>query len=141
MTGIDKSALISAWKGAMQAGTFLTPKHDPANVTVTYAGFRSVLAPDAALSLEGFFASGDYGITAYRNANPIHGGMQYVVKPRGSGIVLGSGVPAGGTVTSGTMDVFVVVSGQQVGWHIYVDHSTGIQHQENQGGLLRVGTY
>ncbi len=141
MNGFDRATLTSEWVQAMAAGTFLTPKHDPSCVSATtYSSFRSVLSFEAASRLEDFLRSGHYSISQYQNQNPLHGGYQYVLRPSDKNFVVGSGVPPMASVPHGTCDAFVVVSGQQMGWHIYADQLSTIQQRVAAGSRKLVTT-
>jgi hypothetical protein len=126
---MDRNQLTQQWGAAIDSGSFLTPKHDPNQLTFAWKSYRTVLSNEASASLDGFIKSGSYDVDQYSDKNYPKGSGIYVVTP-GSGspfTVAGSGVPSGSITPSGSMDRLVVVYDPNTGWHVYAEDSNRIQ--------------
>ena len=120
---------------ALNQGTLLSPKHDPASVGTPFPGYRTVSTMDAP-ALLGFFQSGDYQAFGYTNTNPRHTPYYVEIIPTNPSVVPGSGVPPMSGTPATRCDRFVAVSGVQQGWHLFAEDSQNIQAKESQGALL-----
>lgn len=120
---------------ALNQGTLLTPKHDPASVGTPFPGYRTVSTMDTH-ALLGFFQGGDYGVFGYTNSNPQHTLYYIEIIPNDPAVVPGSGVPPMSGTPTTSCDRFVAVSGVKQGWHLFAEDSQNIQTKESQGGLL-----
>lgn len=134
---MSRQELMSRWGEAAQSGSLLTPKHDPANVGVQMATYRSVLTPQMSASLEQFISSGDYTIRHYEDRLYPNGAGYYEVVPSAqSGFsVVGSGIPSGSITPSGSLDSLIFVSGSAQGWHVYAESQTNISGSVGSGRL------
>ena len=134
------SDLITIWTGAMDSGSFLIAKHDPASLTASYKDYRSVLTPQMSSSLKTFVMSGQYELVEYENNNPRHTKPYFSIRPLTSSFsVIGSGVPPRSNVPSNSLDRLVIVSGSTIGWHCFAEDSNDIATKESVGALTRVG--
>jgi len=137
---MKKDEIVGQWSDALDSGSFLTRKHDPTNLSIEWGGFRTVLSPEAAASLNTYIKSGDYGIRAFDQPQPKYSGGSgfFEIVPSGSYpfSVPGSGVQSGSTVPSTSCDRLVVVWGQKQGWHIYAEHSAQISAKIASGELI-----
>ncbi|MCZ2268640.1 MAG: hypothetical protein LC124_07265 [Ignavibacteriales bacterium] len=129
---MDKDEIINQWTGSIENGTFLTPKHDPNNLSTAYASFRTVLTPQMSSSLENFIHSRNFSINVYLD-NRFNNFYYEILSSDPSYSRLANGVPSGSIQTGSLCDRLVVVSGSQQGWHIMGEDSATI-NQEIQNG-------
>ena len=126
---------------AANAGTLLTPKHDPANLSTTYRGYRTVLASDLAGKLQSFVSGRDYTLREYENTrlpnSPYY--LEIEPSPTSQYPVPGSGVAPSSAVASTSCDRLVAVSGQNQGWHVFAEESATIQRKVANGDLVFKG--
>ena len=139
---MDRNALTGSWVEAAQSGSLLTAKHDPNNLSITFARYRTVLDHAVSASLESFISSGEYDITTYEDARYPNGAGYFEVTPKpASGFtVVGSAVPSGSVTPTGSLDRLVFVSGSQQGWHVYAESSAQISGSVTSGRLTRSGS-
>ena len=107
---MNKENIITQWSRAVDSGSFLTAKHDPAGLAIGWATFRTVLSAEASTSLDSYIKSGHYGIHVFEDRNfPSSSGFFEIV-PSGSYpfSVAGSGVQSGSVTPSGSYDRLVV---------------------------------
>ena len=131
---MNRDDYMKAWMAASQSGNLLTPKHDPANLSTPNSRFRTVTCMSP-LDIAQYIESGDYDIRVFVNNAPKHPPHFCEIIPKEQSIVTGSSVlPWSNTPTSGC-DRFVVVSGNQLGWHLYAESSANI-HAKQQAGQL-----
>jgi len=132
---MTKPQIVSEWTKALDSGTFLAPKHDPASLSITFASFRTVLTPEASSSLASFIKSGDYSVRQYEDSKFPNGPGIFEIVPSGSSPfkVAGSGVASGSLTPSGSYDRLVVVSGSNQGWHTYAEDSSRITGSAGSG--------
>lgn len=129
---MHKDEIINQWTGSMESGTFLTPKHDPNNLSTTYDSYRTVLRPEMSASLDTFIRSRNFSINVYQDKR--YNNLYYeIVSTDSSYSQLANGVPSGSIQTGSFCDRLVVVSGSQQGWHIMGEDSSNI-NQEIQNG-------
>jgi hypothetical protein len=131
---MNRDDYIRAWAAAAQAGTLLTPKHDPSGLPTIQPGYRTVACMSPA-ELERYIAAGDYGIRVFTNNNPKHTPHYCELVPRDPAVVPGSGVPPMSPMPTTACDRFVAVSGRQQGWHLFAETSANIQAKEQAGHL------
>jgi len=133
---MDKRILKKTLADASEMGTLLTPKHDPKNLTTTYAGYRSVLIPELADNLDAFFHRGEYDARLYRNSkHPDSPYIEIQPWPESRFSVTASGVAAGSIKPYGPLDRLVAVSGTCQGWHVFGENSDRIKKKKNDGEL------
>jgi hypothetical protein len=139
---MDRNALTGSWVEAAQSGSLLTAKHDPNNLSITFASYRTVLDHAVSASLESFISSGAYDITKYEDARYPNGAGYFEVTPKqGSGFtVVGSAVPSGSVTPTGSLDRLVFVSGSNLGWHVYAENSAQISSSVASGRLTLSGS-
>ena len=132
---MDKANLINEWSNAIQSGSFLTAKHDPTNLSISWASFRTVLTAEASSSLETFIGSGNYAVRVYDDKKYPSGSGYYEIIPSGSSAfsIAGSGVASGSVTPSGSYDRLVVVYGRKDGWHVYAENSAIISGSVSSG--------
>ena len=125
---MNKNDLLTQWSSALDSGSFLTAKHDPTGLALSWDKFRTVLSTDASSSLASYIKSGDYGIRVFEDRKfPGTSGF-YEIVPSGSYpfSVAGSGVPSGSITPSGSYDRLVVAHSKKYGWHVYAEDSSRI---------------
>lgn len=135
---VNRTDLTREWEKAIDSGTFLTPKHDPAELSITWDRFRTVLSHEAAAKFDGFIKSGEYGIRMYEDSKfPKSSGLFEII-PSGKYpfSVAGSGVPSGSITPSGDHDRLVVAYGKKDGWHVYAENATQISGSITSGRLV-----
>jgi hypothetical protein len=134
---MDKDELINKWSTAAETGSLLTAKHDPNNLNITWANYRSVLSYDLSASLEKFIKSGEYSINHYGDTRyPKGSGYFEVIPNTGSTFSIpGSGVPAGSVTPTEAFDRLVIVHGKDLGWHAYSETSSYISASVTSGRL------
>jgi len=131
----SKSALVKAFTGALDAGTFLTPKHDP-NGGVVYARFRTVLSQEVSGSLDTMIRNGEFEADEYEDSNKR---PYYTVTPYQAYSSLGSHIPSGSLAVTGSYDTLVVVSGSMQGWHVFAEDARTISTRRTSGDLRYIG--
>jgi len=122
---------------AAKDGTLMTPKHDPANLTTTYPGYRTVLSHDLAQNLFAFISSGDYLVTEYANKKLPGSPLYFEIEPTNNSTfsVPASGVASNSPFATSTVDRLVAVSGHNQGWHLFGESSSTIQQKLSAGDL------
>ncbi len=133
-SSMNRDDYTKAWIAAAQSGNLLTPKHDPANLSTPNSRFRTVTCMSP-LDIAQYIEFGEYDLRVFVNNDPKHPPHFCEIIPKELSIVTGSSVlPWSNTPTSGC-DRFVVVSGYQLGWHLYAESSANI-HAKQQAGQL-----
>lgn len=122
---------------AVKDGTLMTPKHDPSNLTTTYPQYRTVLAHDLALNLEGFIESGQYTVKEYENKRYASSPLYFEIQPTAGSTfsVPASGVAPHSPFATSAVDRLIAVSGVNLGWHLFGESSTIIQQKLSAGDL------
>lgn len=135
--------VVAAWKDAMKAGTFFTPKHDPANIFTPDPQWlktgRSVFTANAEQNWVPFIDSRDYDLVHYdQPLRTIPGSGLLTVTPHNTKYidVPGSGIPPKVMNPTHPLDTFVIVWGPKRGWHLYTESSTNIAAQVTAGSLV-----
>lgn len=125
-------------KSAAKAGTLMTPKHDPNNLSTTYSSHRTVLSHELAGNLEAFICSGQYVVYEYENRRIPKSPLYFEIIPSGSTTftVPASGVAPNSLFATSTADRIVAVSGNYQGWHLFGECSTTIQQKVSAGDLV-----
>ena len=131
---MNRDDLIDHWKDAINNGTFLTNKHDPASLGTSHPGYRTVTVMSAP-EIKTFIETGDYTIRQFRNNDPKHTDEYYEIVPLDTSMVAGSGVQPLSPVPTTACDRFVAVSGEQQGWHLFAEESSQIAAKESSGDL------
>ena len=134
---MNKQTIITQWSEAVDSGSFLTAKHDPAGLSIGWGTFRTVLSAEASASLGDFIKSGSYGIRVFEDAEfPSSSGFFEIVPSDSAPFsVAGSGVASGSLTPSGSYGRLVVVYGKQDGWHVYAEDSARISGSQVSGRL------
>lgn len=126
---------------AVDNNTLLTGKHDPNNLSLIMKDFRSVISHEVSSSLSAFIKSGNYTVHEYENQNPKHVPYYMKIIP-GSGTtfnVAGSGITSYSTIPSSVLDTLIVVSGSNIGWHIFAENQSDINNKVVSGYLMDKG--
>lgn len=55
---MDKTTIVNEWL----TGNLLTAKHDPANLSITWNSYRTVLTQETADNLTGLLRSGEFRV-------------------------------------------------------------------------------
>jgi hypothetical protein len=128
---VKRDKLKAEWKQARDAGTFLTPKHDP-NGPPTWHFYRTVLTHEVSASLDEFLDGDKYDLEVYENAR-----RPYIVITPHSGAfsVTASGILSGSLTASHDCDRLVVVSGSASGWHTFGESTKVIEDRQLSGSL------
>ncbi|MCB0641247.1 MAG: hypothetical protein KDC44_06385 [Phaeodactylibacter sp.] len=124
------------------SGSFLTPKHDPNHLHLTFPGFRSVVTHQFSSSLKPMFEQGAFDLDVYINHETRYTGSYYcILKPHNGGNrVVGNAVRGNSINHSHTMDTIAAFSGSQQGWHCVAENSATIQSKIANGYLIFSGS-
>lgn len=135
---LDMNELLSHWIKACEDGTFVTPKHDPANLDTPDKRHRSVncMGND---EMTAFLRKREFTVDCYANKNSSHSPELYTITPRDAAVVPGSGVRPLETTGSTAHDIFAVPSGFKQGWHAYSYDSTSVSRRVTEGHLHLLG--
>ena len=134
---MTKKDLISQFQAADSAGTLLTPKHNPGNMSTSYRRFRTVLSHDLANNLNVFISSGKFSLKEHVN-NRFPNSPLYIeiIPDSDSGFdVPSSGITANSIFASSTLDRIIAVSGSTSGWHLFGEDSSNLQTKLINGDL------
>lgn len=123
---------------AAENGTLMTPKHDPNNLMITFAKYRTVMTHELAPNLEAFIKSGLYSVNEFENINSPNTPLYFEITPDSeSGFSIpASGVTAYSTFGSSIVDRLVAVSGSTQGWHVFGEDSHIINQKIVNGDLI-----
>jgi hypothetical protein len=140
---MDRNDFISEWAQAADSGTLLTPKHDPANLNITWSKYRSVLSSELSGNLSNFIKSGEYSIQRYHDANYSNGSGYFALTPNSGSpfSVPGSGVPSGSITPTAALDRLILVYGPVQHWHVYAESSSFISGAKASGRLTESGSF
>lgn len=131
-----KSYLLSA----DAAGTLVTAKHDPANLTISWPSYRTVLTPEAVSNIHRMLELGAYDAHEYENLQqPLAPYYIEVVSKLPEISVPASGVQRGAIQPDRPMDRFLFYSGTKQGWHCCGANSATIQQKLANGEIRSVG--
>jgi hypothetical protein len=126
---------------AAENGSLMTPKHDPANLSTTYACYRTVLTYKLAPNLEAFIKSGQYSVNEYENTlspnTPLY--FEIIPDPESGFSVTSSGVTANSIFGSSVLDRLIAVSGRTQGWHVFGEDSYVLSQKIRNGDLIHKG--
>lgn len=134
---MTKQDLIAQFQVADDAGTLLTSKHDPENMSTSYSSFRTVLSHDLASNLNSFISSGKFSLKEHTN-NRFPNSPLYIeiIPDADSGFdVPSSGVTANSIFASSALDRIIAVSGSTSGWHLFGEDSSNLQTKLINGDL------
>ena len=122
---------------AAQAGTLLTPKHDPNNLSTAHRSYRSVLSYELATNLEEFIKSEDFQIREYENVKQPDSPVYIEIIPNEDSCfsVPASGVASNYLMPTEALDRLVAVSGSRQGWHLYGESQNTILKKIFDGEL------
>jgi hypothetical protein len=134
---MDKEHLVNEWTNAVNSASFLTAKHDPTGLAISFDTFRTVLTPEASTSLDGFIKSGEYEIRVYSDTKHPKSYGLFEIVPTGNipFSVAGSGVQSGSLTPSGSYDCLVVAHSKKYGWHVYAEDSGRLSSGVKAGRL------
>jgi hypothetical protein len=137
---MDKKDFQHELLQAAKKGTLLTPKHDPQELSCSYANYRSVLSTELAANLEGFILSGKYEVEEFSNKRYTTTPQLWVITPMDSTFsVPASGVDAYSPIPNKPLDSIVAVSGCAQGLHIFGANRSEIDAKVSAGSLSGVG--
>lgn len=135
--------VVTAWKAAMKAGTFVTPKHDEDYIATPDPKWqkrdRSILPNQTKVNLGPFIDSNEYDIVHYQQPlRAIPGSGYFTVTPHNSKYITvpGSGIPSGQLNPTHPLDTFGVVWGPKQKWHIHAESSSVIAAKVAAGELV-----
>ena len=134
MSRVNKTFYVDHWNNAVASGTFLTAKHDPASIGTQYPGFRTVTVLSQP-EIQQFLASGNYKLRHFYNTQHPNSPDYIEIIPMDNGFVSGSGIQPNSTTPTSACDRLVAVSGVQLGWHLFAEHSSNIQNKQASGSL------
>lgn len=125
-------------ESAAENGTLMTPKHDPFNLSTTYASYRTVLTHELAPNLESFIKSGQFSVNEYENTLSPNTPLYFEIIPSAeSGFSIpASGVTANSMFGSSVVDRLIVVSGKTTGWHIFGEDNHVLNTKIRNGDLI-----
>jgi len=113
---VTKADLQKSVLDAAASGSFVTPKHDPANIATPLTGDRSVFTVPASSSLCEMFRSGTFTVEEYKKStqkDPL-----YVVTPFDPKMYpVADMLLSGSTTPTSQCDRILVYSGSVQGWH------------------------
>jgi hypothetical protein len=126
-------------ESAAENGTLMTPKHDPFNLSTTFASYRTVLTHELAPNLEAFIKSGQFSVFEYENIRspitPLY--FEIIPSTESEFSIPASGVTANSNFGSSVVDRLVAVSGSTIGWHIYGEDSHVLNRKVRNGDLIK----
>jgi len=128
---------------AARLRNLLTAKHDPNELSITWAKARSVLTTPASSSLENFIIDEAYKLHQYNDATYPGGNGLFVFHPASGSSFnsVGSFVPSGSVTPSGSLDCLVAVYGKNQGWYVYADNFANIDLSVSSGRLTLVNIH
>jgi hypothetical protein len=135
---MNKEEFLDHWKDAIDKGTFLTGKHDPASLGTPYPTFRSVTIMSQP-EIKVFLETGDYTLRRFHNNREPQSPEYIEITPNDPLIVAGSGVPSKTAFPTTACDRFIAVSGVKLDWHLFAEQSCQIQLKQASGDLTYLG--
>lgn len=123
---------------AAENGSLMTPKHNPINLSTTYASYRTVLTHELAPNLELFIKSGQFSVNEYQNTHftdsPLY--FEIIPSPESGFSIPASGVTTNSIFGSSVLDRLIAVSGKTIGWHIYGEDIHVLNRKIQNGDLI-----